>query len=115
MAPELPSLRHVLSTEVQLGCEGVVATTMQRQVCGGVRTLLAERLSMVELEVMCFLTALTTFVDKRAARAVALVNCPAYSRGNVTTEPAFGEHRRGTASASTCVRRRFRRESAPHR
>jgi len=36
MTPGLPSLGHVLSTEVPLGGEGVVSTTMQREVCGGV-------------------------------------------------------------------------------
>ena len=80
----LPSLGHVLWTEVQLGGEGVVGATMQREVCGGVRTLLAERLSMVELEVACFSTALTTSVDERAAGTIALVDCPACRRGNVT-------------------------------
>ena len=88
MTPGLPSLGHVLSTEVQLGGEGVVSATMQREVCGGVRTLLAERLSMVELEVVRFSTALTASVDERATRTVALVDCPAYGRGNVTAAPA---------------------------
>ena len=78
------SLGHVLLTEVQLGGEGVVGATMQREVCGGVRTLPAERLSMMELEVTCFLTALTAFVDERAARTVALVDYAAYGRGDVT-------------------------------
>ena len=94
MTPGLPSLGHVLSTEVPLGGEGVVSATMQRKVCGGVRTLPAERLSMVELEPACFSTALTSFVDKRAARTIALVDCPTYGRGNVTAAPA-----------SICVRR----------
>ena len=77
MTPRLLSLGHVLGTEVQLGGEGVVGATVQRQVCGGVLTLLAERLSMVKLETVCFSTALTTCIDKGAARVVALVDCPA--------------------------------------
>ena len=81
------SLGHVLLTEVQLGGEGVVGATMQREVCGGVRTLPAERLSMVELETVCFLTALTAFVDERAARTVALVDYAAHGRGDVTAAP----------------------------
>ena len=84
MTPGLLSLGHVLSIEVRLGGEGVVGATMQREVCGGVRTLPAERLSMVELEAARFSTALTTSVDERAARTIALVDCPAYRRGNVT-------------------------------
>ena len=88
MTPRLLSLGHVLGTEVQLGGEGVVGATVQRQVCGGVLTLLAERLSMVKLEAARFSTALTASVDERAARTIALVDCPAHSRGNVTTAPA---------------------------
>ena len=88
MTPGLPSLGHVLSTKVQLGCEGVVGATMQRQVRGGVRALLAERLSMVELEIASFSTALTACIDKGAARTIALVDCPAYACGNVTAAPA---------------------------
>ena len=84
MTPGSLSLGHMLPTEVQLGGEGVVSATTQREIYGGVHTLLAERLSMVELEVVGFSTALTTCVDKSAARAVALVDCPAYRRGNVT-------------------------------
>ena len=94
MTPGLLSLGHVLSTKVRLGGEAVVGATMQRQICGGVRTLLAERLSVVELEAVCFSTALTASVDERAARTIALVDCPAYGRGNVTAAPA-----------SICVRR----------
>jgi len=88
MTPRLLSLGHVLGTEVQLGGEGVVGATVQRQVCGGVLTLLAERLSMVKLEAARFSTALTASVDERAARTIALVDCPPHSRGNVTTAPA---------------------------
>ena len=88
MTPGLLSLGHALSPKVQLGGEGVVSATMQRDVSGGVHTLLAERLSMVELETACFSTALTTFVDKRAARTIALIDCPANRRGNVTAAPA---------------------------
>ena len=88
MTTGLLQLGHVLSTEGQLSGEGVVGATMQRQVCGGVRTLLAERLSMVKLETVCFSTALTTCIDKGAARVVALVDCPAYGRGNMTAAPA---------------------------
>ena len=88
MTTGLLQLGHVLSTEGQLSGEGVVGATMQRQVCGGVRTLLAERLSMVELEVACFSTALTTSVDERAARTIALVDRAACRRGNVTAAPA---------------------------
>ena len=84
MTPGLPSLGHVLSTKVQLGCEGVVGATMQRQVRGGVRALLAERLSMVELEIASFSTALTAPVDERAARTIAVVHRSPYDRGNVT-------------------------------
>ena len=87
MTPGLPSLGHVLATEVQLGGEGVVGVTVQRDVCGGVRTLLAERPSMVKLETVCFSTALTASVDKRAARTIALVDCPAYGCRNVTAAP----------------------------
>ena len=89
----LPSLGHVLWTEVQLGGEGVVSATMQGEVCGGVRTLLAERMSMVELETVCFSTAFTTSVDERAARTIALVDCPTYGRGNVTAAPASARRR----------------------
>ena len=85
MTPGLLPLGHVLSTKVQFGDQGVVAATMQREVCGGVRTLLAERLSMVELEAARFLTAFTTSVHERAARTIALVDRPAHGRGNVTT------------------------------
>ena len=88
MTPGLLSLGHVFSTEVQLGDEGVVVPTMQREVCGGVRTLLAERMSMVELETVCFSTAFTTSVDERAARTIALVDCPAYGRRDVAAAPA---------------------------
>ena len=88
MTRGLLSLGHVLSTEVQLGGEGVVGVTMQRQVSGRVRTLLAERLSMVELEAVRFLTALTASVHVRAARTIALADCPAYGCGNVTAAPA---------------------------
>ena len=94
MTPELPSLGHVLATEVQLGGQGVVGATMQREVCGGVSTLLAERLSMVKLEAARFSTALTASVGERATRTIALADCPAYGRGNVTAAPA-----------SICVRR----------
>ena len=96
----VPPLGHVFSTEVQLGDEGVVVATMQREVCGGVRTLLAERLSMVELEIACFSTALTASVDERAARTIALVDCPAYGRGDVTAAPASICARRGCDFAS---------------
>ena len=88
MTPGSLSLGHVLSIEVRLGGEGVVGATMQREVGGGVRTLLAERLSMVELETVCFLTALTASVDERAARTIALVDRAACRRGNVTAAPA---------------------------
>ena len=60
-----------------------MGATMKGQVRGGVRTLHAERLSMVELEIMSFLAALATLVDIRAARTVALVDGSAHGRRDV--------------------------------
>ena len=49
--------------EVHLGGERIMGTAMKRQIRGGVCTQYAERLSMVELEVMSFLAAHATLVD----------------------------------------------------
>jgi hypothetical protein len=71
---------HVRLPEVVLGGERVVSATMKGQVCGGVRAVHAERLSMVELEVMGFLAAPTSIVDIRAARTIAFVDGSAHGR-----------------------------------
>jgi len=99
-------LRHVRSAEVQLGGEHVVGATVQSHVCDGVRTSPAEGLSMVQLEIVCFLAAFATLVDKGAACAVALVDCSAHRRRDVTAVPAFSWLRCGFALAFYVVRRR---------
>jgi hypothetical protein len=68
---------------------------MERQVRDGVRTLHAERLPMMELEVMRFLAALATFVDVSAAPAVALVDGSAHSRRDM---PSLLGRRRSNAA-----------------
>jgi hypothetical protein len=67
VATRLLPFGHVRSPEVHLGGERIMGTTVKGQVRGGVCTLHAERLSMVELEVVCFLAAFATLVDIRAA------------------------------------------------
>ena len=62
-----------------------MGATMKGQVCGGVCTPLAERLSMVELEAMGFLAALPALIDVRAAGTVAFVDGSAYGRRDVPT------------------------------
>ena len=89
MTTRLLPLRHLFSPEVHLGGERVMGATVKGQVRGGVRTLHAERLSMVELEVMGFLAALATLVDIRAARAIALVDGSAHGRRDVPTSSGF--------------------------
>src|SRR4051812_27842112 len=53
---------------------------MKGQVRGGVCTLHAERLSMVELKVVYFLAALATLVDRRTAGTIAFVDGSAHGR-----------------------------------
>ena len=88
MAQRVTPLGHVLSPEVELGRERVVSWAMQGQVGRGVGSALAEGLSMGELETVCLSSALTTSVDERAARTIALVDCPAYGRRDVAAAPA---------------------------
>ena len=88
MAQRVTPLGHVLSPEVELGRERVVSWAVQGQVGSGVGSALAERLSMVKLETVCFSTALTTSVDERAARTIALVDCSAHSRRDVAAAPS---------------------------
>ena len=89
MAPRSLALGHVRSTEVQLGGERVVGATMQGQVCGVVRTSLAEGLSMVELEVMRLAAAFAALVDIGATSVVALVDSSAHCGRDVPAVSAF--------------------------
>src|SRR6188768_4242372 len=105
-----PTLCHVGATEVQLGGERVVSVTMQGHVGDGVPASLAEWLSMVQLQVRCFLAACATLVDIRTTCAVTLVDGSAHRRRNVPAlraiEPRivprrapFDRQRRGNALA----------------
>ena len=84
MAIGIASACHVRSPKVELGSKRVVSATMQRDVCSRVRPSLAERLSVMELDVMCFLAAYPAIVDIGAACAV---------RGNVPAVLGFASRR----------------------
>jgi hypothetical protein len=102
----LPFL-HVRPPEVQLCDERIMGTTVKGQVRGGVSTAHAERLSMVQLEIVRFTAAFAALVDIRAARAIPLVDSSTHGGWDVPAFPGLSWLRRSFLSAFQRVRRGF--------
>ena len=85
VAVRVSVLGHVRATEIELGCQCVVGSTVEGHIRGRMVSVLAEWTPVVQLEPARLAAAFTALVDKAAAPIVALENDPPDLSRNMST------------------------------